>query len=104
MKKFSLVISVTLIIVGLCCISSKAMSPEDSVNGDYLIKHGYSPEMVRLINLQKERIGQEGDTSTDNSLSENIKLKDKAKKVIKQMYETSDVTMSPNFANNRIKF
>lgn len=36
-------------------LSSKAISPTDPTSEKYLIDHGHSPELVRMINLQKAR-------------------------------------------------
>jgi hypothetical protein len=58
MKKINLTVLIALVVLGLSCISSKAMSPNDSTDNDYLKTHGYSPEMIRLVNLQKDRVEQ----------------------------------------------
>jgi len=98
MKKMNLAFFITLAVIGLCCISSRAMAPTESTNAEYLKNHGYSPEMIRLVNMQKERIEQ-------TNISEKKGIgNSKVGKTIKQWFRVSDVTMGPDFGSNSIKF
>jgi len=103
MKKINLTIFIALVMIGLCCISSKAMSPNDSTSADYLKKHGYSAEMVRLVNVQKDRTEQKEVPAEEKNFKKAV-WDSKPMKTLKQMFRTSDVTMSPDFGNNKIKF
>lgn len=102
MKKMNLAIFVALATIGLCCISVKAMAPEDSTNSDYLKNHGHSPEMIRLINLQKQRIEQK--PVTEEVSRKKAVWDSKPMKTVRMWFRTSDVTMSPDFGDNKIKF
>jgi len=99
MKKINLSIIIALAIISLCTISSKAMSPDESTSPDYLKTHGYSQEMVRLVNVQKGRIEQKETVTEEKSTWYN-----KPVKTLKHWYNASDCTMSPDFGNDKIKF
>ena len=60
LKAFRLLLSSLLIAVVVYSFPSKALSPTEPTTEKYLLDHGHSPEVVRMINLQKERA--EGNT------------------------------------------
>jgi len=77
-------------------LPAKALEPMDATSDEYLINHGHSPEIVRLINLQKERTEGKGVTHT---VSEG-----KVKKFFKNIWFEQDLTMPLNdFGYNEVK-
>jgi len=97
LKAFKSVLLTFLIGAGLCSFQAKAMEPTDCTSEKYLIDHGHSPEIVRMINLQKERT--EGNiNNTKRSKSQN-----KFMKVLKNLWYEEDLTLPINdFGYNNI--
>lgn len=93
---------VVLAVLLMFTLSADAITQSDQTNAEYLKKQGYSPEIIRLVDMQKTRT--DGTTVSDESSIKDSLWTTKAKKVVKQMFRMSDVTMSPDFGNNRIKF
>lgn len=61
---------------------------------DYILNHGHSPEIVRMINLQKER------TEPD---ARKVKKNNRFVKFLKNLYYERDLSMPVrDFGNNRI--
>ncbi len=90
--KLFLVLLMTLVINNL---PVKALAPTDATSEKYLIDHGHSPEIVRMINLQKERI--EGNSGV-RSESQN-----KFKKFLKNLWFEQDMTMPlTDFGYNKV--
>lgn len=44
-----------LAIAGLHCLSANALTPQEFSSNQYLDNHGYSPEVIRMVNIQKSR-------------------------------------------------
>ncbi|MDD3012697.1 MAG: hypothetical protein PHC34_03235 [Candidatus Gastranaerophilales bacterium] len=103
MKKINLAIFIALAIIGCCNISLNAMSPTDSTNNNYLKNHGHSPEMIRIIDMQKDRIEQKAVPTEEPNLKNTV-WNSKPIKALKHMFRMSDVTMSTDFGNEKIKF
>ncbi len=94
-KAFLLFLSVLLVMV-LNCPPSKALTPADITSEKYLIDHGHSKEIVRMINLQKER--DEGKASPTS------KSQGRAKKFLKNLWYEQDVTLpTKDFGYNDVK-
>jgi len=96
LKVFRLFFLSLLIGVAFNNLPSKALTPTDPTSEKYLIEHGHSKEIVRMINLQKDRI--EGKVLTA-PVSEN-----KFKKFFKNIWFYQDVTMPiTDFGYSEIK-
>ena len=93
----AVLVFVSIIAIGILNNSpSGALTPTDPTSEKYLIDHGHSQEIVRMINLQKERT--EGKVATP-SQSQN-----KIKKFFKNIWFEQDLTMpGTDFGYSNIK-
>lgn len=90
-------IFISIITLGICGnIPSNAMEPTDCTNEKYLLDHGHSKEIVRMINLQKDR--------TEGKAVVAPKSEWKIKKFFKNIWFEQDLTLPVNdFGFNDIK-
>jgi hypothetical protein len=96
LKAFKLFFLALLIAGVFNRLPSTALNPTDSTSEQYLLNHGHSEELIRMINLQKERT--EGN-ATVSSQSEN-----KFKKFFKNLWFEQDLTLPvTDFGYNNIK-
>jgi hypothetical protein len=102
MFKKSLTVFLMLSTTIVFCLSSSAMTLDDATNAEYLKKQGYSPELIRLVDVQKNRVEEK--TVSDEKNLNDTRWTTKAVKAVKQWAKMSDVTMSPDFGNNQIKY
>ncbi|MDD3150613.1 MAG: hypothetical protein PHV68_07230 [Candidatus Gastranaerophilales bacterium] len=58
MKKTAILLSVFCVLA--LANSAKAISTEESTSETYLINHGHSQELSRIVNMQKKQINAEG--------------------------------------------
>jgi len=86
LKIFKLFLLILLVGGTLNILPAKALDPTEATSEKYLIDHGHSPEVVRMINLQKERA--EGKTTVTPPKPEG-----KIKKFIKNIWFEQDTTM-----------
>ena len=54
-KKLGIILS-GIIILGLNISTALAINPDSEANPQYLLNAGYSPEAIRIINLQKAQV------------------------------------------------
>jgi len=84
-----IIIFVSLIVVGIFNNPpALALNPTECTSEKYLINHGHSQEIIRMINLQKER--------TEGKLTEASKSQNKIKKFFKNIWFEQDVTLPVN--------
>lgn len=97
MRLRAVLVFVSIIAIGIFNnLPSAALTPTEPTSEKYLIDHGHSPEVIRMINLQKERT--EGKAVTP-SRSQN-----KIKKFFKNIWFEQDLTMpGSDFGYNDIK-
>ncbi len=94
MKKFK-----TLFLVLCVCISAGAyaLSPEEANSKEYIYNHGHSPEMIRIMELQKAR--------TEPESPENMEVKptNRFVKFFRNIFYERDATTSvDNFGQESI--
>jgi len=95
LKAFLVVISLIAVGFSNSCPSS-ALTPYEPTSEKYLIDHGHSKEIVRMINLQKDR--------TEGNLVDPPKSQNKFKKFFKNIWFEQDFTMPvTDFGYNDIK-
>jgi len=76
-------------------LPAKALDPNDATTEQYLLNHGHSSEIVRMINLQKER--------TEGKVEQPSVTENKFKKFFKNLWYEQDLTMPVNdFGYNNI--
>jgi|GEM_PF-1799657 len=94
--KFSKYLILILCLGFLCSfapVRGERLNIKESDSKDYLINHGYSPEIVRLIKLQEVR------TVGKKRIEDNNKFV----KLLKNLYYERDLTMPLNdFGHNEI--
>jgi hypothetical protein len=86
MRLKTVLIFVSVIAIGIFNnLPSKALEPTETTSEKYLLDHGHSPEIVRMINLQKER--------TEGKVTEASKSQNQVKKFLKNLWFEQDLTM-----------
>lgn len=92
-------IFLSVMIIGAFSLASSAvtpLTPEDPTSETYLLNHGHSQEIVRMINLQKAR--------TEGNISTPLKSEGKCKKFFKNLWYAQDLTLpTSDFGYNDIK-
>lgn len=109
MKNINYILIVLVVLVSVSA-SAKVLRTDEAAEEEYLIKHGHSDEIVRLIELQKKRL-QPADESQVveqekgfwGKIWEAIK-NSRATKFARNMFYEGDLTM-PNekFGEDRVK-
>ena len=96
LKAFRL-LCLNLLIAGVVySFPSKALDPTEPTSEKYLIDHGHSQEIIRMINLQKER--------TEGKIAVPSKSQGRLKKILKNLWFEQDLTMPiTDFGYNDIK-
>lgn len=70
------------ILVSFSFVNAKSLTPDEVTSKDYIINHGHSPEVYRLIEIQEKRtLGLE-----------NSKQKSRPVKFLKNLYYERDLT------------
>ncbi|OGH95368.1 MAG: hypothetical protein A2039_01135 [Candidatus Melainabacteria bacterium GWA2_34_9] len=85
LKAFRLLFLVLLMGVVVYSLPSKALDPAEPTSEKYLIDHGHSQEIIRMINLQKER--------TEGKVIVPSKSEGKFKKFFKNVWFEQDLTL-----------
>jgi len=79
----------------ICSVSVKALTPEEAASEEYILQHGHSPEIVRMINIQKSRLEKEAPP---------VKTNNWLQKFIKNLIYESDLTIpNEDFGYRKIK-
>ena len=95
LKAFRLLFLTLLIGGAVYSFPSKALDPTEPTSEKYLINHGHSQEIVRMINLQKDR--------TEGKVLVPSKSEGKIKKFFKNVWFEQDLTMpATDFGYNDI--
>jgi len=96
LKAFRLLFLALLIGVVVYSLPSKALDPTEPTSEKYLINHGHSQEIIRMINLQKDR--------TEGKILIPSKSHGKLKKFLKNVWFEQDITLPTNdFGYGEIK-
>lgn len=69
--------------ISLSANAAERLTSEKANSREYLINHGHSPEAVRMLELQKQRIIGEKQVKSNN----------RAVKFLKNLYHERDITM-----------
>jgi len=85
LKAFRLLFLALLIGGAVYSLPSKALAPTEPTSEKYLIDHGHSQEIIRMINLQKER--------TEGKVVVPSKSEGKIKKFFKNVWFEQDLTL-----------
>jgi len=94
MKKFKLYFLIFCICIS---VSAKALGPEQANSQEYIYNHGHSPEMIRLMELQKARIEPERPEHAE------IKHSNRFVKFFRNLFYERDVTVPvDNFGQDSI--
>lgn len=102
MLKEKIALFLLMCVVAGFTLPVNAVTQNDQVNAEYLKKQGYSPELIRLVDLQKTRT--DSSTVADENSIQNDLWTTKAKSFVKQLFRMNDATMSTDFGNNKIKY
>jgi hypothetical protein len=85
----------TLLVLGFNNLPTKALEPNETTSEKYLLDHGHSAEIVRMINLQKERA---------EGIPPRSKSESHIKKFFKNLWYEQDATMpATDFGYNKVK-
>lgn len=97
MRLKAFLVFISIISIGIFNnLPSSALSPTDPTSEKYLLDHGHSKEIVRMINLQKDR--------TEGKAVVAPKSQGKIKKFFKNLWYEQDVSMPvTDFGFNEIK-
>jgi hypothetical protein len=83
--KIKIFLLFALIMISTAPVLAEQMTPSDCTSEKYLIDHGHSPEVIRMINLQKAR--------TQGTEATVITTDNKFVKFWKNLWVEQDVTM-----------
>ena len=86
LKTFKLVLLTLLLGTSINNFPAKAMEPTECTTEQYLLDHGHSPEISRMVTLQKER--------AEGKVHKRTQSENKFKKVLKNLWYEEDATLS----------
>lgn len=94
-KKLSTLV-LGLLLLGLSSLSASALSTTESTNSQYLERYGYSKEMIRMVNLQKNHLDENNESSA-------VRKQNRAFRFFKNLFTEADPTFpTVNFGERTI--